>query len=177
MKYPQIEPMDEAAARLDKRCKALEEELAALRKHAGHVQEMLNASRSRQIECQQRERFHVETECRLMEENRRLRTWMGDSIVRSDYRSADHMRATIDGLREAVQVLVDALAGRMEGTEYQPLELDWLAPDAVRKNPIAWAAVQEWIASKSDAEQTPAVDQGGAEEDQQDQREGQHRQI
>lgn len=176
MKYPQIEPMDEACVRLDKRCKALEEELAVLRKHTGHVQEMLNTSRARQIECQERERFRLETECKLVEENRRLRTWMGDSIVRSDYRSADHMRATIDGLQEAVRVL-GADFVRLFREQVRPFgnPEDWASREVIA-NPIAMAAVVA-AASKAGAEQSPAVGQGGAEEDEQDQREGQHRQI
>jgi hypothetical protein len=84
----------------------------------------------------------------LIKENERLRRYVGNNLLLSDYRSADHMRDTIDGLREAVRVLVDALAGRMSDTEHQPRVLEWLAPDAVRNNPIAWAAVQEWIASR-----------------------------
>ena len=84
----------------------------------------------------------------LRMENERLRRYVGNNLLRSDYRSADHMRATIDGQQAAVRVLVDALAGRINNTEYQPRVLEWLAPDAVRNNPIAWAAVQEWIASR-----------------------------
>jgi hypothetical protein len=58
------------------------------------------------------------------------------------------LRMENERLQEAVRVLVDALAGRMSDTEHQPRVLEWLAPDAVRNNPIAWAAVQEWIASR-----------------------------
>ena len=87
----------------------------------------------------------------LIKENERLRRYVGNNLLRSDYRSADHMRDTIDGMLEAVHVLARNLSEytMSMGTHGQIINC---CSDEVVANPIALAAVV--AASKAGAGET-----------------------